>query len=259
MASVVPYFGGKTRLVKTIVSRFPEHTCYVEVFAGGAAVFFNKEPSKAGVINDLDRDLVTLYRVIKHHPEELYKQFKFSLTSRAEFDRKKKVDPDTLTDVQRAARYLYLQKSAFGGHITGRTFGTSTTGPPRFNLLTMESTLEWAWERLIQTVIECKDFRDLIPRYDRKHTLFFLDPPYYNIPGYNHDFEDQDFLDLRELLEGIKGRFLMTINDTRKTRQIFKQFHIEQVSLKYSTCITKKSRSKKRTELLISNYQPPIL
>lgn len=102
----------------------------MEVFAGGASVFFNKEPSKTEVINDLDKDLVTVYRAIKHHPEELYRQFKFSLVSRAEFEREKKVDPDTLTDIQRAARYLYLQKSSFGGHITGRTFGTSTTGRP---------------------------------------------------------------------------------------------------------------------------------
>lgn len=254
MASVIPYFGGKTRLVKTIVSKFPEHTCYVEVFAGGAAVFFNKQPSKAEVINDLDRDLVTLYRTIKHHPEELYRQFKFSLVSRAEFDRKKQVNADTLTDIQRAARYLYLQKSAFSGHITNQTFGTSTTGKPRLNLLTIEATLEWAWQRLIQTVIECEDFRDIIPRYDRKHTLFFLDPPYYNIPGYKHDFKTQDFHDLKNILEAIKGKFLMTINDTPETRDIFHQFHIEKVTLKYSTCTTKKSRSKTRTELLISNY-----
>ena len=254
MKSVVPYFGGKTKLVKTIVNKFPEHTCYVEVFAGGAAVFFNKEPSKAEVINDLDKDLVTLYRAIKHHPEELYKQFKFSLVSRTEFDREKQVNPDTLTDIQRAARYLYLQKNSFGGHITKQTFGTSTTGKPRLNLLTMESTIEWAWQRLMQTVIECKDFRDLIPRYDRKHTLFFLDPPYYNIPGYNHDFTTQDFHDLRGLLEVIKGKFLMTINDTPETRDFFQDFHIEEVTLKYSTARSVTSRSKIRTELLISNY-----
>jgi len=254
MASVVPYFGGKTRLVKTIVNKFPEHTCYVEVFAGGAAVFFNKEPSKTEVINDLDKDLVTLYRVIKHHPEELYKQFKFTLVSRSEFDREKQVNADTLTDVQRAARYLYLQKSAFGGHITGQTFGTSTIGKPRFNLLTMESTLEWAWQRLIQTVIECKDFRDLIPRYDRKHTLFFLDPPYYNRPGYKHDFTTQDFHDLRDILAAMSGKFIMTINDTPETRDIFQKFKTEEVTLKYSTCTTKKSRAQPRTELLISDY-----
>ncbi|MBM9605979.1 DNA adenine methylase [Desulfopila inferna] len=110
MGALVPYFGGKSRLAKTIISKFPEHTCYVEVFAGGASVFFAKEPSKVEVLNDLDRDLVTLYRTVKNHPEELYRQFKYSLVSRAEFEREKEVNADTLTDIQRAARYLYLRK-----------------------------------------------------------------------------------------------------------------------------------------------------
>ena len=253
MKGVIPYFGGKSRLAKTIIQKIPAHTCYVEVFAGGASVFFSKEPSVSEVLNDLDRDLVTLYRVIKHHPEELYRQYKYSLVARAEFDREQQVNPETLTDVQRAARYLYLQKIAFGGHITGQTFGMTTTGRPRLNLLTLESTIEKAWQRLINVQIECKDFRDLIPRYDRDHTFFFLDPPYWQIPGYKHDFEAQDFIDLAGLLRSIKGRFLMTINDTEEIREIFGRFTIDEVNLKYSCCSTKDGRAKTRTELLISS------
>ncbi len=254
MGGIVPYFGGKSRLAKTIISKFPEHTCYVEVFAGGASVFFAKEPSKAEVLNDLDKDLVTLYRTVKHHPEELYRQFKFSLVSRAEFEREKQVNPETLTDIQRAARYLYLQKTAFGGHITGQTFGTATTGKPRLNLFTLQTTLEQAWERLAHVIIECKDFRDLIPRYDREHTLFFLDPPYWNIPGYKYDFTAQDFYDMRDILNGIKGKFLMTINDTPQIKEIFHSFNINAVQLKYSVNPIVKSRSKLHTELLVRNY-----
>lgn len=254
MKGVIPYFGGKSRLAKTIIGKIPEHTCYVEVFAGGASVFFAKEPSRAEVINDLDKDLVTLYRVIKHHPEELYRQYKFSLVSRSEFDREQQVNPETLTDIQRAARYLFLQKCAFGGHITGQTFGMSTTGKPRFNLLTLESTIEKAWQRLVNVQIECKDFRDIIPRYDRPHSFFFLDPPYWKIPGYKHDFQQQDFLDLAALLGNIKGKFMMTINDTDEIRTIFRDFVIQEVTLKYSVGQSAKSRAKIRTELLISNF-----
>lgn len=254
MKGVVPYFGGKSRLAKTIINKIPEHSCYVEVFAGGASVFFAKEPSSAEIINDLDKDLVTLYRAIKHHPEELYRQFKFSLVSRSEFEREKEVNPETLTDIQRAARYLYLQKSAFGGHITGQTFGMSTTGKPRLNLLSLETTIEEAWKRLVHVVIECMDFRDLISRYDRPHSFFFLDPPYWQIPGYKFDFTEQDFLDLRDILQGVDGKFLMTINDTPKIRDIFSSFSIEETTLKYSCCSTQKARAKVRTELLISNY-----
>lgn len=254
MKGVIPYFGGKSRLAKTIINKIPEHTCYIEVFAGGASVFFAKDPSQAEVLNDLDRDLVTLYRVIKHHPEELYKQYKYSLVSRSEFDREQQVNPETLTDIQRAARYLFLQKCAFGGHITGQTFGMTTTGKPRFNLLTLESTIEKAWQRLINVQIECKDFRDLIPRYDRPHSFFFLDPPYWQIPGYKHDFEESDFVELASILGSIKGKFLMTINDTKEVRAIFKDFPIQETTLKYSMSTKPEARAQSRTELLISNY-----
>ncbi len=157
--------------------------------------------------------------------------------------------------MQRAARYLFLKKCAFGGHITDQTFGVSTTGKPCFNLLTLESTIEKAWQRLIHVQVECKDFRDLIPRYDRPHSFFFLDPPYWYIPGYKFDFEKQDFVDLAGILENIKGKFMMPINDTAEVRAIIKDFVIEEVKLKYSMSTAVQSRAKDRTELLISNFQ----
>lgn len=253
MSALIPYFGGKTRLAKTIVQKMPPHTCYVEVFAGAAAVFFAKEPSKTEVINDLDRELVTLYRVVQCHPEELHRQFKFQLVAREEFRRLMAANPETLTDIQRAARYLYLQRTCYGGRVYQRTFGTETTGKPRLNLFTLEATLEEAWRRLAQVQIECLDFRDLIPRYDRPYTVFYLDPPYWNIVGYEHNFVEQDFVDLGKTLAGIKGRFLMSINDTPEVREIFNRFRIEEVTLKYSMGKGLCSRDKLRTELLISN------
>jgi DNA adenine methylase len=251
--ALIPYFGGKSRLAKTIISRLPKHDCYVEVFAGGASVLFAKDTSPAEILNDLDRDLITLYRTVKNHPEELYRQFKLTLVARDEFRRMMEINPDTLTDIQRAARYLYLQKSCFGGKVRGRTFGTSSTNPPRLNFLTLEQTIQDAWIRLAQVTIECLDFRDLIPRYDRPHTVFFLDPPYWCIPGYKHDFERQDFIDLGGVLRDIKGRFLMTLNDTKEVREIFSQYNIDEVPLTYSMSLKLGSRKQTRTELLISN------
>ena len=252
MAALIPYFGGKSRLAKTIIANFPDHTCYVEVFAGAANVLFAKAAGTTEVINDLDRALITLYRAVKHHPEELHRQFKYVLIARDEFDRLMRVDPDTLTDIQRAARYLYLQRMCFGGRSKGRTFGTSTTSLPGLNLFTLQRLLEEAWLRLTHVTIECLDFRVLIPRYDREHTLFYLDPPYWRINGYAHNLVEQDFHDLAGLLAGIKGKFLLSINDTPEIRQIFKRFSIAEVELQYSMSKQKGSRSQTRTELLIS-------
>jgi len=253
MGVLIPYFGGKNRLAKRIIEKISPHTCYVEVFAGGAGVLFCKKQSKVEILNNLDRELITLYRVVKHHPEEFYRQFKWTLFARDEFDRLKKVDPSTLTDVQRAVRYYYLQRSAFGGKVVDQTFGTATERPPRVNLFNLETTITETWQRLAGVTIECLDFRNLIQRYDRTHTFFFLDPPYWNLPGYRHDFEEKDFLDLAELLKDLSGKFLMTINDTPEVREIFGRFKIEEAQLKYSLSSSMKARSKIHTELLISN------
>lgn len=103
------WMGGKLQLSKRIVAAIPEHTCYVEPFAGAAWVLFRKLESDVEVINDINRELVTFYRCIQHHLEEFVRYFKWVLVARDEFERLKRVEPDTLTDIQRAARFYYLQ------------------------------------------------------------------------------------------------------------------------------------------------------
>ena len=112
------------------------------MFAEAANDFFTKKTNKTKIINDLYRDLITLYRTVKHHPEKLHRQFKYALIARGEFERLMQVNHTPLTDIQRAARYLYLQRTAFDGRIHGRNFGTSTTGAPGLNLFTLQGLLE---------------------------------------------------------------------------------------------------------------------
>jgi DNA adenine methylase len=126
----------------------------VEPFCGAAALFFLKEPAKVEVLNDINGDLINLYRVIKHHLEEFTRQFKWSLTSRQIFDWLKITPPETLTDIQRAARIFYLQKLSFGAKVENQTFGTATTSPLRLNLLRLEEDLSQAHLRLTRATIE---------------------------------------------------------------------------------------------------------
>lgn len=109
------WVGGKSRLRKQITSLFPEHTCYVELFAGAAWVLFGKPPSNVEVLNDIDQDLITFFRVVKEKPEELIASFEWELVSRAEFDRLAQLDTSKLTDVQRAHRFYYLIMASWGG------------------------------------------------------------------------------------------------------------------------------------------------
>lgn len=132
---MVPWVGGKRRLAQRILPLFPDHSCYVEPFCGAAALFFLKEPSKVEVLNDINSDLVQLYRVVQHHLDEFVRHFRWALASRELYRWLQATPPATLTDIQRAARFFYLMKCGFGGKVEGQSFGTATTARPRLNLL----------------------------------------------------------------------------------------------------------------------------
>lgn len=117
---IVPWLGGKRRLADFIVPRFPAHKCYVEVFAGGAALYFLRPPAEVEVVNDINGELVNLYRVVQRHLEEFVRQFKWALSSREVFKWLQITRPETLTDIERAARFYYLQHQAFGARFRAR-------------------------------------------------------------------------------------------------------------------------------------------
>ena len=176
---IIPWIGGKRRLASRILPLFPDHGCYVEPFCGAAALYFLKVPAKVEVLNDVNGELVNLYRVVQHHLEEFLRQFKWALTSRQIFKWLQATPPEPLTEIQRAARFFYLQKNAFGGKVAGQTFGASATAPPRLNLLRLEEDLSDAHLRLAGATIEHLDWAECIRRYDRPATLFYCDPPYW--------------------------------------------------------------------------------
>ncbi|AOY01800.1 DNA adenine methylase [Jeongeupia sp. USM3] len=170
---IIPWLGGKRRLADRLLALFPPHDCYVEPFAGGAALFFLRPvPARTEVLNDVNGELVNLYRVVQHHLEEFVRQFKWALTSRKVFEWQQLTDTRTLTDIQRAARFYYLQQYAFGGRVQGQSFGTATTAPP-INLCRIEENLSAAHLRLSGVYIEHGSWYDVMSRYDRAHTLFY--------------------------------------------------------------------------------------
>ncbi|AWV01972.1 DNA adenine methylase [Burkholderia sp. JP2-270] len=249
---IIPWIGGKRRLADHLIPRFPAHDCYVEVFAGGAALYFMRPPAKVEVINDVNGELINLYRVVQHHLEEFVRQFKWALTSRQVFEWLKQTAPETLTDIQRAARFYYLQKNCFGGIVHGQTFGTATTAPPGLNLLRIEEELSAAHLRLASAYIERLDWADCIDRYDRPHTLFYLDPPYFETRGYGVDFPFAEYERIAERLRRIKGRAIVSLNDHDEIRRVFDGFHIETVPLQYT--VAGSHRSVERSELIIFSW-----
>lgn len=251
-APIIPWIGGKRRLAKHILPMFPEHTCYVEPFSGAAALYFLKEPVKVEVLNDVNGDLVNLYRVVKHHLEEFTRQFKWALTSRQMFKWLQDTPIEPLTDIQRAARFFYLQKNCFGGKVSGQTLGTATTSPPRLNLLRLEEDLSQAHLRLSQTYIEHLNWEACIKKYDRDHTLFYCDPPYWGTEGYGVDFGIEQYTRMAELARAIKGKMVISVNDIPEMREAFAGLHMESVGITYS--VGGAGRSGKTAELVIRNW-----
>lgn len=231
---IIPWIGGKRKLADHILPLFPRHKCYVEPFCGAAALFFLKPPSEVEVLNDVHGELVNLYRIVKHHLEELYKQFKWALTSRQNWQWLQATPPETLTDVQRAARFLYLQKLAFGGKVESQSFGTATTSRPRFNLLTLEQDLTEAHFRLTNTTVEHLDWQEVVRKYDRAHTLFYCDPPYWKTEGYGVEFGWEQYLALAELARTIQGQMIISINAHPEIRELFKDLPVVEVAYQYT-------------------------
>lgn len=256
MKSPISYLGGKSRLAKAIVKRFPQHKCYVEPFCGAAWVYFTKEASDAEVLNDNDGELVNFWKVVKYHLPEMLRYMSFTLISREGFKQDLQSPPSMLTDVQRAARYYRLQKMGFGGRTTGRTFGTSIQRPNSYANKSNEDRLEQTHQRLSKTTIENLDAVECIEKYDSKDTLFYLDPPYWNADFYAVSFQGEDFVRLRDALRLVKGKFILSLNDTPQVRELFGEFNIDPISTWYSLSngrTDKGSRAKQRAEVLIHN------
>lgn len=252
--SPLAWLGGKSKLADRIIERFPAHEAYCEVFAGAAWVLFKKPESKVEIINDINSDLVNLYRCVKHHLDELCKQFRWMLVARDEFDRFMATPPDTLTDIQRAARFYYLAKTAFGARIAKPTFGIAATGPSRLNLLRIEEDLSEAHLRLSRVYIENRPYDQIISRFDKPGTLFYIDPPYW---GCEDDygvgvFSQADFERLATQLDGLKGKFILSLNDRPEVREVFANFNIEAINTRYSI---NPKKSGPVGEVLITNFK----
>jgi DNA adenine methylase len=190
--------------------------------------------------------------VIQNHLEEFVRHFKWMLYHREEFERQKALPPERLTDIQRAMRFYYIQRNCFGGRINSTSFGTSVSRAPKLNLLRIEEDLSAAHLRLARVYLENKPYADVIRQYDRARTFFYVDPPYWGCEDYYGKmlFSRDDFSNLADVLAGIKGRFLLSLNDVPEIREIFKAFTIEPVSLRYSVG----QNDGEGKELFITNY-----
>jgi len=252
MNSCIGWIGGKRLLRKAILERFPtdEVGRYIEVFGGAGWVLFAKEklPNQLEVYNDIDGNLVNLFRCVKYHCGEVQRELDWLLTSREQFlDYMEQLDMRGLTDIQRAARFFYMVKASFGNNY--HTYATRSV-----TIDTATAYLEKVKERLRGVNIEHSDFEALTRTYDRKNALFYYDPPYIDTEKYyNAHFTAEDHRRLRAVVGGIKGRFIMSYNDCPLIWELYKGFNIERVTRK-STLAGNSDNKQLFAEVIIRNF-----
>lgn len=255
--AIIPRLGGKYRLRKTIVERIPEdHRTYIELFFGAGWVYFLKEPSKVEIVNDIDGELVNLYKMVRVHAQEVERLKGFLLSSRDQFDEFKHQDPKDLTEIQRAVRYLYLISQSFASK--GGSYGYSKKSKPAPHIFNRDYLLK-IQERMGNTHVENRDFQLLINQYDSPESFFFCDPPYLETDqnfsmSSQCSFDLEDYKRLKGSLDQIQGRFLLTTNAHPDILTLFKDYYIEPVQVGYS--VSKENSGRRSfSELIITNYE----
>lgn len=255
---LVPWLGGKRKLMPIILQHTPEHHTYLSAFFGGGADLFLKPRSKVEVVNDKNRELINLYRMVREHPEYLIQQTQSYIPSRADFERLRDTDPGALTEIQRAVRMLYIVKLCFGSKVTSPTYGPYVFQKPKYNRAALQADIDGANERLNQVSVETMGYAEFIGKYAKKsrHRIhLFLDPPYY---GGEKDygkglFDRSDFEVIRDLCRSLPDNvtFLLTINDVPAIRELFAEFRIVPVESAYTVSASGQVTGK---QLLVMNY-----
>lgn len=254
---LINWVGGKRLLRKTIAPLIPKNIkSYIEPFGGGGWVLFYKDRwADLEIYNDLDGRLVNLFRIVKYHPNAFKEEYKYLLGSRDMFFQF--LNGTFITDIQKAVQFYFIITRSFGGK--GSSFGTvkKSSGGASKSQKNVLDKIDAIHERLDKVMIENRDFETLIKQYDFEDAFFYCDPPYSQGCGYDvTSTKDFDHERLREVLGNVKGRFLLSYDDSPKIRELYKGF--EMIEVERLNGINNRSdvenRKKIFKELLIANY-----
>lgn len=255
----VTYYGGKQMMARHILPLIPEHNLYCEPFAGGAAIFFAKQPSEVEILNDTNRELINFYRVVQSDFISLEKEIQITLHSR-DLHRKASViynNPDMFSEVKRAWALWVLSAQGFAGQLDS-SWGfdkTKNCTPKKVDNKRKAFTIDLAI-RLQQVQIECADALYIIRSRDTKDAFFYVDPPYFNSDmGHYDGYSRDDFEALLRLLTRIQGRFLLSSypSDLLSEYTRANDWHTKSFAAKVSVG-AKSGKQKGKVEMLTSNF-----
>lgn len=221
------YHGGKFRLATWILSHFPPHRVYVEPYAGAASCLLLKPPAYAEIINDLDGEVVNVFRVLRDpgQAQELARLLTLTPFAREEFVAAYEPSDDPVEQARRTIikTFMGMGSNSIHSNVGMRTM-IHTRNPktgfravrlagssPASDFVTYPEQIERFCARLRGVVIENRDALSVIRQHDRQDTLFFVDPPYVHSTrydprhGYRHEMTDAQHRDLAAVLHQVQG------------------------------------------------------
>lgn len=263
MKTPLTYYGGKQKMAKTIIEMMPKHRIYCEPFFGGGAVFFAKPKSYLEVINDKNDRLVTFYRAIQNHFEELNDMVQCTLCSESEYRRAHKIYYGNIeaTDIEIAWSVWVLINMSFNGSPMGGWKWCNGSARSHTGVVIRHKREEfnvYLKQRLQDVQISCREALDVIKSRDSKDTFFYLDPPY---PGADQKhYKGYSLENLEELLiilQDIKGKFILSNYNSQLLDSYvsLNDWHKREIDMPLLLANFGNAKTTIKTEVLISNFK----
>ena len=261
MNAVIKYPGSKWRLAEWIISHFPPHHSYLEPFFGSGAVLFNKRRSAIETVNDLDDDVVNLFRQIRENTEQLADAIYWTPYARSEYERAWAAQHTEQDPFQRAVDFYIRMMMGHGFKTTGEKVGWKNDVQGREAAYASgywcktPDAIRQAAERLRNVQIECRPAVEVIRRFNFPNVLIYADPPYVldtrHGKQYRHEMSAQQHVELLEVLQAHAGPVLLSGYDSDLYQEMLHGWHREEITSRAQT-------GGQRTEVLWMNFQQPV-
>ena len=258
MKAILKYPGAKWKIASWIIERMPKHHSYVEPFFGSGAVLFSKAPSPIETVNDLDENVVNLFKLVRNCPEELAIKVYATPYSRREYDSTFE-SQEPADEIEKARRFLVQCWQGHGFRTNGYKVGWKNDVQGReqmyavYNWYRLPGWIMGITDRLKQVQIENRPAVEVIQRFNYENVLIYADPPYLlgtrTAKQYMHEMTDQDHVRLLESLLQHKGSVIISGYQNELYDEILKGWCKESIS-------AQAEHGKPRTETIWMNFQP---